>query len=344
MLYINKKEVTLAVKKHILSLKKAKTWQVNVTFGDCRLIIESCTAHHIYSTSTCIPLPPNEAFISLDIKEFLNCLNFCNEESILLELTKGVLKVGQTSLKTAPPIEFQKYSWATNLYTTEVSVPIPEITAAIKAVAAGLPKKPDIRDYLNHVLFSSKEKATASNGHCLFSSKIPEIPQDFLLPKELLFAFTGDESRTALISVSTTEVKIKTASFMLSYEHISARYPSFDKVLTGDNTCYTLSKKELVSLFKQMNTRYKKSLGLLKISDEGLSLTVKDTVAGIPLPCSKGHTTEMGFNVAYLLTAVKDLIGDKIEMTIFTGGNSCMYGRITFSDTVTTNLVMEARL
>jgi len=343
MLYINKKEITLAVKKHIFSLKKAKTWQVNVTFGDCRLIIESCTPHHIYSTSTCIPLPPDEASISLDIKEFLNCLNFCNEKSIPLELTEGVLRVGQTALKTAPPIEFPERFWATNLYTAEVSVPMPEITAAIKAVAAGLPKKPDIRDCLNHILFSSKAKATASNGHCLFSSKIPEIPQDFLLPKELLFAFRGDESRTALISFSTTEVKVKTSNFTLRYEHSSAKYPNFDKVLTGDNTCYMLSKKELVSLFKQINTRYKEEpLGLLKISDEGLSLTVKDTVVGMSVSCSKGGSTEMGFNVAYLLTAVKDLLGDKIEMAIFEGNN--MHGRITFSDTVTTNLVMEARL
>lgn len=276
---------------------------------------------------------------------------------------KVIFKSGRSkfTLATLPANEFPKVKKLDS--PQEISITAKDLFQCIRATAFSMAQQ-DVRFYLNGMLLEINEdrlSCVATDGHRLAYSQCdteanPETPVRAIIPRksvselQRLLSVSEAEDKVQVL-VTAQQLQVLVGSVRLSSKLIDGRFPDYNRVIPIDGNkqliidCQTLkqslTRTSILSNEKYRGVRVALESGLLTISstnpdqEEAIDQLEVDYL---------GESTEIGFNVTYLLDVLNTLESENARILVKDGGSSAL---ITPDSTVSGDckyVVMPMRL
>jgi DNA polymerase-3 subunit beta len=251
--------------------------------------------------------------------------------SISIEENKMVLSSGRSkfSLQTLPAKEYPRLDEITQDFT--FSLPQKDLFQLFTSTAYAMAQQ-DVRYFLNGLLVETGEgvlRVVSTDGHRLAKNQIPlssasgEIKQSIIPRKAVqeIQKFTSPDSEEALsIGLSNSHISIETEDYKFISKLIDGRYPEYQKVIPNNlDKVVILDKQSFIEILNRTailsNEKFR---GIsVNFTDKRLIVTSRNPdheEANDEMAIDyEGDSIEIGFNVNYLLDAVKECTGETIQ-------------------------------
>lgn len=276
---------------------------------------------------------------------------------------KVTLKSGRSrfSLATLPAQDFPESEVLDS--PQRLSVPAESLHDCIRSTAFSMAQQ-DVRFYLNGMLLeigSERLSCVATDGHRLSYSQCetdvePEVPVRSIVPRKginelLRLLGTIDSDKTIEMLVTGQRLQIDTDGVQLSTKLIDGRFPDYNRVIPIDGNkelvvdCQSLkeclTRASVLSNEKYRGVRVALSDGLLTISSNNPEQ--EEAFDELEVDYT-GESTEIGFNVAYLLDVLNILECELVRVILKDGNSSALLTPVQESGADSKYVVMPMRL
>lgn len=218
----------------------------------------------------------------------------------------------------------------------------------------------DVRYYLNGLLLEvdgEQARAVATDGHRLAKSEIT-LPspaggrRQAIVPRKAimeLIRFLGDGDQDVVVEMNPNHIRVETGAMVFTSKLIDGRFPDYDKVIpAGLDVHVILGRTEFHDLLARTAILTNEKFRGVRIALSNRKMTVsahnpdqEEAVDEMPVEY-EGDDVEIGFNVGYLMDALKALDSEKIDFGVQDPNSSCTL--TAPNDATTLYLVMPMRL
>lgn len=256
---------------------------------------------------------------------------------------KAILKSGRSrfTLATLPAAEFPQVEALES--PQKITVTAETLHQCIRNTAFSMAQQ-DVRFYLNGLLLeigSERLSCVATDGHRLAYSQCateaePETPVRAIIPRksvtELVRLLGAAEQDTVVdLSVTTQHLQIQVGGVRISTKLIDGRFPDYNRVIPIDGNkeivvdCQSLkqclTRASVLSNEKYRGVRVALKSGLLTISSNNPDQ--EEAIDELEVDYS-GDSTEIGFNVTYLLDVLNILESELVRLILKDGNSSAL--------------------
>ena len=218
----------------------------------------------------------------------------------------------------------------------------------------------DVRYFLNGVLLELDDKklaAVATDGHRLARShtelsNAAESPRQAIVPRKAvheLTRFLGDTNDPVTVEINPSHLRFSRPGAVLTTKVIEGKFPDYRSVIAQDlNETVVATRSELYDVLARTavltNEKYR---GIrLELSDNKAKVVAhnpdqEEASDEVELEY-KGKDIEIGFNVTYLMEALRALNEEKVEIHLKDGSSGCLLR--SPGDDTTQYLIMPMRL
>lgn len=291
------------------------------------------------------------------------CRSLPEDAQIKLELgSDGKMKVNagksQFTLQTLPADNFPKLE--TSDWDYEFSISEPNLSGLFARTSFAMAQQ-DVRYFLNGLLLeinTGKLRAVATDGHRLARSEIDiqGVEADRvqrILPRKAVLEMTrflsDDEDQSAKIDINPGHIRVRSGNLIFISKLIDGRFPDYEKVIPNNLSRHLnvprqalieiLSRVAILSNEKFRGVSITLENGVLRVS----SHNPDQEEASDEMPIDyQGETVEIGFNVGYLLEALKVLSSNDVDFGLQDPNTSCTVNAPDDEDTL--YLIMPMRL
>ena len=218
----------------------------------------------------------------------------------------------------------------------------------------------DVRYFLNGVLLEldgTELAAVATDGHRLARSHTPlptavDNPRQAIVPRKAvheLVRFLKDTEEPITLEMNTNHLRFSRPGAALTTKIIDGKFPDYRSVMTQNLTQIVIAERsELYDVLARAAVlTNEKSRGIRLELDQGSAKVVahnpdqEEARDEIAVEYS-GEAIEIGFNVTYLMEALRALTENKVEIRVQDGNSGCLLQ--TPGDETTQYLIMPMRL
>jgi len=219
----------------------------------------------------------------------------------------------------------------------------------------------DVRYFLNGLLLEIKNNqiySVATDGHRLAKTQI-EVPElDFdvvqsIVPRKAVLEiskFLNNEGDDLVeVKLNASHVMIQSDNFVFISKLIDGRFPDYEKVIPANldkhimidrvSLINILSRAAILSNEKFRGVSLHIASGILKVASHNPDQEHASDEMDVDY---QGEAIEIGFNVNYLLEALKACDSEKIDLGLLDPNTSCTFHAAESSDTL--YLIMPMRL
>lgn len=217
----------------------------------------------------------------------------------------------------------------------------------------------DVRYYLNGLLLEVGEgilRAVATDGHRLGKSEVAiensAAGEQIIVPRKAVLEISrllGEEEGEAVVSIGTNHIRVELAGLVFTAKLIDGRFPDYQKVIPRslathilvDRTKFydVLVRAAILTNEKFRGVRLSLSGGRMRVTahnpeqEEAMDELAVDY---------QGEELEIGFNVGYLMEALRAVETEEVDVGVEDANSSCTLE--SPADDVTLYLVMPMRL
>jgi len=272
--------------------------------------------------------------------------------------TKLTVRSGRSrfSLQILPASEFPNSK--ENLGDLEFSLEQKELRTLIENTQFAMAQQ-DVRYYLNGMLLEIADRslhAVATDGHrlayCSVLDQEMPVTTQIIVPRKAIMELTrllDDDTGKADLTISATQLRLKTTDYTFTTKLIDGRYPDYHKVipkggdkvllLDRDSLRQSLSRVAVLSSEKHRGVQLELLKGTLRISANNPEQEEAEEELSIVYD---GENLVAGFNVTYLLDALNALPAGTVKLTLGDSSSSLCIGLADRSDRI--YVVMPMRL
>ena len=199
----------------------------------------------------------------------------------------------------------------------------------------------DVRYYLNGCLLEIEKsglKVVATDGHRLAKSEI-SLPLNVLakrlviIPRKAvneLLRFLGEGDDSAQLEVNPNHIRVGTESWVFISKLIDGRFPDYDKVIPSSLSIHLQVDrlKLLEILARTAILTNEKFRGVRLVLKEGVMMVMasnpeQEEAVDEMVVDYGGEKVEIGFNVGYLMDALRALESDEVDLGLQDANSSC---------------------
>ena len=296
-------------------------------------------------------------------KLFDICRSLPPEAMLKLELadnSKMIVSAGKSrfTLQTLPATDYPRLDETD--WKHEFSLPEKDLQGLLSRTSFSMAQQ-DVRYFLNGLLIELNNDeivSVATDGHRLAKTtlSVPGLGIDGIqniVPRKAVLEMTkflSAESKDSVsIKVNASHIYVASGDFMFISKLIDGRFPDYEKVIPGNlNKHVIIDRANLIDILSRAAI-------LSNEKFRGVSLSLADNVlkvsshnpdqeqANDEMPIEyDGETIEIGFNVNYLLEALKACHSDNINLGLLDPNTSCTFH--AEGDDNTLYLIMPMRL
>jgi len=260
-------------------------------------------------------------------------------------------------LQTLPADDFP--SLDTKGWEERLKVPEQSIKSLLDATSFSMAQQ-DVRYFLNGVLLEVREnslRAVATDGHRLAKSEIG-IPGDgfklrqAIIPRKAVLEmqrFLEDSDRELTLEMNPSHIRLQNETSTLTTKLIDGRFPDYETVMAQQlNVVLDQNRAELIDVLTRTSIlTNEKFRGIrLDIVDNLISVTAhnpeQEEASDEIVTEYTGAEIDIGFNVNYLLDALKAVSSETVELRLQDSNSGCTIRDP--EDEETLYLVMPMRL
>ncbi len=337
-------------------LIEADDGYLTITASDSEIEMQARVEMHIDQTgATTVP-----ARKLLDI-----CKNLADSARIEFTLTgdKVVFKSGRSrfTLATLPADQFPKTAPLNEPQSVQIKAT--DLHRCIRNTAFSMAQQ-DVRFYLNGMLLeigADRLSCVATDGHRLAYSQCtteadPEMPVRAIIPRksvgelQRLLSSTDTEEKVGLL-VSPQHLQVQVGGVRITTKLIDGRFPDYNRVIPIDGNkelvidCQTLKQSlvraSILSNEKFRGVRFALQSGLLTISSNNPDQ--EEAIDELEVEY-EGESTEIGFNVTYLLDVLSSLEVENARIIVKDGNSSTLITPDSSDNNDSKYVVMPMRL
>lgn len=274
---------------------------------------------------------------------------------------KALFKSGRSrfTLATLPAEEFPVVDALES--PQNVTLTAGELHQCIKNTAFSMAQQ-DVRFYLNGMLLeisAERLSCVATDGHRLAYSQAhtdanPEEPVRAIIPRKSINELqrllgSAEADQEVRLQITPSNLQVHVGGVRLTTKLIDGRFPDYNRVIPIDGNkellvdCQTLkqslTRASVLSNEKYRGVRIALSSGLLTISSNNPEQ--EEAIDELEVDYA-GDSTEIGFNVTYLLDVLNALDSENARILLKDGNSSALITPETTSDTK--YVVMPMRL
>lgn len=199
----------------------------------------------------------------------------------------------------------------------------------------------DVRYYLNGCLIEFRAnglRVVATDGHrlakCdfLMETKI-KSPRSAIVPRKAIIElqrFLEDSDEPAQLDINPNHIRISAGAWVFIAKLIDGRFPDYEKVIPPSlSTHLEVDKNELYDILARTSIlTNEKFRGVRLILKPGVMMVMannpeqEEAVDEMPVEFD-GQSVEIGFNVGYLMEALRALGGEKVDLGLQDPNSSC---------------------
>lgn len=260
------------------------------------------------------------------------------------------------TLQSLPAAEFPRLE--AEEWDTEFEISQEDLKDLLEKTAFAMAQQ-DVRYYLNGCLLECTPDAVrtvATDGHRLAKSEISsktgidEVSQSILPRKAVveLMRFLQEE-QTARVQINPNHARVNGSGWVFTTKLIDGRFPDYQKVIPDSLATHlivdrvtiqeVLSRISILSNEKFRGVRINLKPGVMTVSANNPEQ--EEAVDELPVEY-EGKEVEIGFNVGYLIDALKAIESEEVDIGLEDPNSSCTLHPP--GDTSTLYLVMPMRL
>lgn len=260
------------------------------------------------------------------------------------------------TLQSLPASEFPRLE--AEDWDTEFEIGQDQLKSLLEKTAFAMAQQ-DVRYYLNGCLLECDEdtvRAVATDGHRLAKSEIrlktkaKETSQS-ILPRKAVIELTRflQEDQPARVQINPNHARVNGSGWVFTTKLIDGRFPDYQKVIPDSLATHlvverstiqdVLSRIAILTNEKFRGVRINLKPGVMTVSANNPEQ--EEAVDELPVDY-EGDEVEIGFNVGYLIDALKAIDNDKVDIGLEDPNSSCTLHEP--DDASTLYLVMPMRL
>jgi DNA polymerase-3 subunit beta len=218
----------------------------------------------------------------------------------------------------------------------------------------------DVRYFLNGVLLEldgTSLAAVATDGHRLARShttlnNTTKNPQQVIVPRKAvheLTRFLDDSEESVTLEINKNHLRFSRTSAVLTTKVIDGKFPDYQSVISQNLTKTVLAeRRELYDVLartavltseKYRGVRLELNSGSVKVVAHNPDQEEASDEVAVEY---EGEQIEIGFNVTYLMEALRALTEEKVEIHMQDGNSGCLLQ--TPNNQTTQYLIMPMRL
>ncbi len=289
------------------------------------------------------------------------CRTLREDAELELASTEGktTIKSGRSrfTLQSLSAVEFPRVDvaqWDTSLELAQNA-----LHGLLERTAFAMAQQ-DVRYYLNGLLLEAEGdriRAVATDGHRLAKTeaklaKPVTVKQQVIVPRKAimeLIRFLGEGDEAVTVEINPNHIRIRTGAVVFTSKLIDGRFPDYDKVIPAALDTHIkvvrsdfheiLARTAILTNEKFRGVRITLTDGKMTVSAHNPDQ--EEATDEMPVDYS-GEALEIGFNVSYLMDALKALGSEEVDFGAQDPSSSCTL--ITPGDPKTLYLVMPMRL
>ena len=275
------------------------------------------------------------------------------------ESNKARLRSGHSrfTLQALPAQDFPRLE--TESWEERLKLPQTTIRALFDRTAFSMAQQ-DVRYFLNGVLLEIDENtitAVATDGHRLARSRATVAgnigdPRQVIVPRKAVLElgrFLSEGSDDATIELNPNHLRLSRPGGVLTSKLIDGKFPDYkavmtqvlnQKILANRHQLHeVLARTAVLTNEKYRGIRLELEKGLLKVTAHNPDQEEASDEIAVDY---QGDTIEIGFNVTYLMDALRALPTDQVEVELQDANTGCMLHKPDDDDTL--YLIMPMRL
>ena len=278
----------------------------------------------------------------------------------LAENSKMLVTAGKSrfTLQTLPALDYPRLDESN--WKQEFSLPEKDLQALLSRTSFSMAQQ-DVRYFLNGLLIelnSDHIVSVATDGHRLAKTtlSVPNLGIDGvqnIVPRKAVLEMTkflsADSDTMVSVKVNSSHIYVGAGDFTFISKLIDGRFPDYEKVIPGNlnkhviidraNLIDILSRAAILSNEKFRGVSLNLSDNTLKVSSHNPDQ--EQATDEMPIDYAS-EAIEIGFNVNYLLEALKACHSDNINLGLLDPNTSCTFH--AEGDDNTLYLIMPMRL
>ncbi len=291
------------------------------------------------------------------------CRSLPEDSEVQLELgsdNKMKVSAGKSrfTLQTLPAGDFPKLE--TSDWDYEFELPEPALSGLLAKTAFAMAQQ-DVRYFLNGLLLeinTGKLRAVATDGHRLARSEIDIegveaervqriVPRKAVL--EMTRFLSDSDSQSAKIDINPGHLRVRSDNLVFISKLIDGRFPDYEKVIPNNLSRHlNLNRKSLIEILSRAailsNEKFRGvsimlENGVLRVSSHNPDQEEAMDEMAVEYD---GDPVEIGFNVGYLLEALRVLTSEVVDFGLQDSNTSCTVTELDDEDTL--YLIMPMRL
>ena len=272
---------------------------------------------------------------------------------------KAKMRSGKSrfTLQALPPKDFPRLEAGT--WEERISIPRTELKALLDRTSFSMAQQ-DVRYFLNGVLLEldgNTITTVATDGHRLARSRAElstsvGAQRQVIVPRKAvaeLGRFLGEGSDEITVELNSNHISLERPGATLISKLIDGKFPDYKAVMaqvlnqkmSADRQQFheVLARTAVLTNEKYRGIRLELSKGSLKVSAHNPEH--EEAIDEIPVDYA-GTDVEIGFNVTYLMDALKALTSEQVEAELQDANTGCMLHDPNNDDTL--YLIMPMRL
>ena len=323
---------TLPILSNLLFNIKPESFSITATDMEVELVVD-VAAELGQSTRLTLPakklldicrLSPDGAVLEFDVKE-----------------NKTLIKCGKSrfTLATLPAQEFPVIDITDE--TADFEIDQEKLTKLLANTEFAMAQQ-DVRYYLNGLLLEIANDtlvAVATDGHRLafdetkIKTKIDQ-PKQIIVPRKgvtELIRLLQTTKETTSIRISKNHIQAKTGHLAFTSKLIDGKFPDYQKVIPEPSEAIVVADREalknslervsILSNEKYRGVRIAFASNTLSITAHNPEKEEADEELGVDY---QGEEMEIGFNVLYLIEALKTIKTEKVKLSVQNPNSSCL--------------------
>lgn len=272
---------------------------------------------------------------------------------------KATIQSGKSrfTLQTLPASDFPKLE--TENWEERFTVSQAELKKLLEQTAFSMAQQ-DVRYYLNGLLLEltkDKLRAVATDGHRLAKSDLAvkgggKKMRQAIVPRKAILELgrlLENEDADVTVEMNPNHFRLTTAGVTFTTKLIDGRFPDYEAVMAPElDKTIVVSRHGFLDVLSRAaimtNEKFRGiRLGVEKDRLEVSANNPEQEEASDEIPVDyDGESVEIGFNVNYLMDALKALPGEEVELKLRDANSSCTMSATGETDTL--YLVMPMRL
>ncbi len=262
------------------------------------------------------------------------------------------------NLQTLPAMEFPRIE--TEDWDCELEVSQGELKKLIEKTAFSMAQQ-DVRYYLNGLLMEITGKilrVVATDGHRLAKSEITldrsagKTTRQAIIPRKAvneLGRYLEASDQLAKLCLSTNHLQVEVGLLVFTTKLIDGRFPDYEKVIPKDLAIHLqVHRNEMFDILARASILTNEKFRGIRLGVKSNKLSVmannpeQEEAEDSMSIDYEGDEIEVGFNVNYLMEALRALEGETVDLGVQDPNSSCTIQQP--NDNSTIYLVMPMRL